>query len=751
VDAEVIVVGAGPAGAAAAYWLARYGRRVLLLDREEFPRDKSCGDAVGAPAVRLLDEMGVLRLLEKVPDKVWRIGGTRMHMYQRSRDFLYRNQASGLVVPRLVLDDAIREQAAAEGAEFLPRTNVVHLLRNDGVVSGVEAMRSGRSLRLRAPIVVVACGAATGLLSPSVAERTAEAEAGRGQAVRGYLDGLDGLTHLLEIYAPLTNPAEHGFLPSYGWVFPTGPSSANVGVGVFGALPGGDLAALLDGFVGRLSRTDQRFSYLRKIGSWATAPMRFDFVPERCSAPGMLLVGDAAGMSSPFTGEGIGPALESGRLAAETIHDQLRTGPSSAPDLSGYTNRLKNRYIGHFEAGRRSARRHLLVWRVLHSTFDSERPLFTLGRQALLFSDGFDEPYVISTLGDVGGLLGEVAPRIRADLFAVGDVLLDAVRREWPFLARMTGMGRGLPGVPFRPALLTLLAGHLARPGQARDATIIAAAAVELGYLSALAGLSITEDPRRPTPSAGEAPANWGNMLALTAGDFLLGKANELAARAGTEVSRIIGRSLATATEGRVRELRHAHDPRLTTAERISIQTQRTATLFELPCRLGALLCGATAAEVTALSEYGRRLGLAFQLTDEARSVTGETTRMGTTLVSDLTAGIYGVPVLHVLRQDDAVSARLRNLLARRPMTDEDAQTARRLIEEGCGDTVARSLATEQADQARTALRRFARGPTRHALEGLVDHVLNPQPNSDDRESRSAPLAQENHRPGFSD
>ncbi|MFJ9420271.1 geranylgeranyl reductase family protein [Streptomyces sp. NPDC101227] len=720
-DADVIVVGAGPAGATAAYWLARYGRRVLLLDRQEFPRPKTCGDALGPPAVRLLQDMGVLHRLQNEHGDLRHIRGMRVRMHQRWRTFTHQGGRSGLLVPRIILDEAVREQAVAAGAYMLSRTRAVRLLRDEGAVVGVEVSRGGRRTRLHAPVVVVACGAAVDVLIPTA---SAHAAVGRGQAIRGHLSGVTGLTDMLEIYTPVTPPSGYGLPPSYGWLFPTGSSTANAGVGVLGPCPGGHLTTLWDTFVRTLRDTDPRFTGLRQDGSPRSAPMRFDFVPERCAAPGLLLVGDAAGMTSPFTGQGIGPAMESGRLAALAIHARLRPGSPSAPDLTDYIRSLKNSYVGHFEHGNRSARRHLLVWRTLHSTFDSERPLFTLARQALLFPDSLDETRVTRVLDDATGLLADKSPRLRADLLAVSEVLLNAVRADWPFLGRVTAMGRSMPGIPLRPALFALLAGRLIIPGGTPDTAILAAASVELGYLAALAGLSVVEETRDRDPKHGDGPANWGNMLALMVGDFLLGKANELAARAGTAVSQMFGQSLATATEGRIRHVRHAHDLQLTKAEHIAILTQQTATLFALPCRLGALLAGATTAEAAALEAYGRHLGLAFQLTEEARSATGQPTRLGMTLASELASGTFGIPVLHVLHHNSKLSTRLKTLIVRRPSTNEDAETVIRLIKEGRGDTEALTMAAQHAEQARAALRHFAPGPDRNAMERLLDHTL---------------------------
>jgi heptaprenyl diphosphate synthase len=219
-------------------------------------------------------------------------------------------------------------------------------------------------------------------------------------------------------------------------------------------------------------------------------------------------------------------------------------------------------------------------------------------------------------------------------------------------------------------------------------------------------------------------------MFALIVADFMSSQANELSARVSADVTRLIGKSLATACEGRVRELRAAHDLRLTQAERLETLAWKTATLFELPCQLGALLGGASATDAAALASYGRCLGLAFQLAEDAAGAAGQLTRFGTTLEADLRAGIYGIPVLHALRHGGDASARLRAALGRVPLPTTDARAAAQLVAECGGEAAARSLAKHHASRARAALARLPSSPSRHALERLAHYAAN-HPSSD--------------------
>lgn len=719
-DAEVIVVGAGPAGASTAFHLASRGRQVLLLDRQTFPRDKSCGDGLTPFSVRLLDEMGVLAELPQMQ----RVRGGRVFMRGRGhRDFLYPDEEDGrghgLVVPRYVLDDALRRHAVRAGAEFVAGGRVQRPLFQDGAVSGVEFTLNGEASTLRAAVVVAADGASSRLAREN---GHGHRGAGLGYAIRGYFDGIRGLTDLLELYLPLTDVSDRYVLPSYGWIFPTSESSANIGIGLFERARGENVRELMDRFVGDLRAQDGRFDGMRACGALRGAPLRFDFVPEHCHAPGLLRVGDAAGMVSPFTGEGISYALESGRLAAEVIDRNLKPGRTQLHDLSDYAVLLERQFAGYFEVGRRSARRYQLVWHVLDSTFENEKPLFSLCRQAVLFPEGVGDTHPSRVLDDVGPLLTPGVLNVREDLFRVGEVVMEVVRRDWPFLGRIPAGGRGDPGVPFRPALLLLLASYFGDPRAPHLITV--GGALELGYLSALAHLSVEDEGDRSIQEDGVPPANWGNMLAVIAGDFLLTKAYRLCAEAGSPVSLMISEALQRVCEGRLEELRLRDQPALQESAYLDAVGRKTATLFELPCRLGGLLGGATEGHVHALGAYGLNLGVAFQLTDEALSLTGEESRLGRTTGVNLREGIYGLPVLRVFQRQDETSTQLRRRLARLPLTDEDLAGARALlISSGARDETLQ-LAREFADRAVGCLDALPEGAARLSLSRLAAYAV---------------------------
>lgn len=725
-DADVIVVGAGPGGSSAAYHLALAGLKVLLLDRYRFPRDKSCGDGLTRFTCGLLAEMG---LLQKLPESPISRGGRVFMRGRGQRDFRYpahlAEPAAGTVVPRVVLDELICRHAVAAGAELREETNVSRLVYSDGVVVGVEATRGGVSQELRARVVLAADGATSRLAYQAGLVATPHDQL--GYAIRGYYSGVKGMTDLLEIYMPLSDQTDRYVLPSYGWVFPTSLTTANIGVGLTHRDRRANVKEVFERFLAQL-REEARFAGMQLEGEWRGAPLRFDFAPERCTAPGLILVGDAAGLISPFTGEGIGYALESGRLAATTITQGLAADPDGPLDLAPYSQALARKFAGYFETGRESARRHQLIWHVLDSTFESERPLFEICRQAALFPEGLGQSYTSELFEDVSHCFearGDAASQrvleaqVRGDLVAVNETLIDSVRRDWPFLARLFANAGGVSGIPFRPALLLLLSARALRPGAAPLVPV--SAAVELGYVAAFCQTSVVDDPTNGEATREGRVANWGNMFSLMVGDFLLSKTYLLAAEVGETVTRTVCAALGLACEGHAAALRNAYNPFLTPEESLEILGKKAATLFELPCTLGAELAGADARELAALGEYGRCLGLAHQLVDDFLGPEGRVSQLGRALECDIPQGIYSYPIVFALQTSGG--AELKRELERvrgGAAADRVISMAKSLG----GVAAALDEAQLFSEQARAALERLPPSPARSALSALAAWVV---------------------------
>ena len=223
---EVLIVGAGPAGSALAYFLAKAGREVLLVDKAEFPRDKTCGDGLTPRALGVLRHMG---LLEQVTAAGCHVKGIHLFTPDGQRVSAPIPEQAGLpayvvVMPRYQLDDLLRAHAAAAGAVFRARVEALEILREGGQVVGVRAKTPDGPTTLRARQTVIATGAAAGLLDKA---QMLAAQPQYGRAARGYYEGLGQVSDYIEFHL------ESVPLPGYGWVFPISATAANVGVGYF--------------------------------------------------------------------------------------------------------------------------------------------------------------------------------------------------------------------------------------------------------------------------------------------------------------------------------------------------------------------------------------------------------------------------------------------------------------------------------------------------------------------------------------
>ena len=347
---DVVVVGAGPGGAATAAHLARSGARVLLLDRSSFPRDKACGGGLTPRGTAALDRLGVKL---DVPDEAIVVGGLEMVGYGRSLTSRFPSTAMwpshGIVARRSVLDAKIVDAAVAAGAELRTGARVVGPTFADGVCRGVRVKSNGADEEIVATWTIAADGATSVTARAAGIAPHSTSDAGGGfwyAALRGYFGPVEPRCDangeaLLEFY-PLRT-ASGRWLPAYGWVFPLPDGSANVGVDLphtpsLDACP--DLRPAYAAFVERLRRTRAGFEHAVEESAPVGALLPEAMQGFRAGAPGLLAVGDAAGLITPYSGEGILYALESAELAAWAITAHR----SSADVVRAYARALHDGY-----------------------------------------------------------------------------------------------------------------------------------------------------------------------------------------------------------------------------------------------------------------------------------------------------------------------------------------------------------------------------------------------------------------------
>ncbi|WP_430523578.1 MULTISPECIES: geranylgeranyl reductase family protein [Streptomyces] len=360
-SADVIVVGAGPAGATTAYHLARSGLDVLLLEKTAFPREKVCGDGLTPRATKQLVAMGIDISEEAgwLRNKGLRIIGGG-HRLQLPWPELASYPDYGLVRRRDDFDEQLARQAEKAGARLHERCNVTEPIVDErtGHLTGVHAKLGEEKtpVTFHAPIVVAADGNSTRLSLKMGLHRREDRP--MGVAVRTYFTSPRHDDDYLESWLELWDRrgAEDRLLPGYGWIFGMGDGTSNVGLGVLNT-----------------SAAFKELDWREVLKAWcASMPEEWGYTPENMTGPirgaalpmafnrqphytrGLLLVGDAGGLVNPFNGEGIAYAMESGAIAAETIVQAHARATRAQRELAlrRYPKVLKDTYGGYYTMGR---------------------------------------------------------------------------------------------------------------------------------------------------------------------------------------------------------------------------------------------------------------------------------------------------------------------------------------------------------------------------------------------------------------
>ncbi|MCV7260512.1 NAD(P)/FAD-dependent oxidoreductase [Mycobacterium shimoidei] len=312
-NADLVVVGAGPAGSAAAAWAARAGHDVLVIDSANFPRDKSCGDGLTPRAVAELERLGLGEWL----DARIRHRGLRMSGFGSSVEVDWPGPSfpsTGSAVARVELDDRIRKVAEDAGARMRLGVKVVGVHHDSAGRVGSVVLADGVEVGCR--WLVVADGARSPL--GRVLGRRWHRETVYGIAARGYLATPRSEEPWLTSHLELRSP-DGAVLPGYGWIFPLGNGEVNIGVGALSTSKRPAELALrpLMSYYADLRRDEWGFTGEPRAVTSALLPM--GGAVSGVAGPNWMLIGDAAACVNPLNGEGIDYGLESGRLAVELL------------------------------------------------------------------------------------------------------------------------------------------------------------------------------------------------------------------------------------------------------------------------------------------------------------------------------------------------------------------------------------------------------------------------------------------------
>ena len=364
-QADVIVVGAGPAGSSAAYHLAAAGVDVLLLEKSSFPRDKICGDGLTPRAVKQLVALGL-----DLDAPGWQRNlGLRIvgagHRLELPWPELSSFPPYGMVRTRMDLDEILARHAEKAGARLMERTSVVGPVLDErtGRVTGVTAKpvddrgrKVGDEVTYSAPVVIAADGVSARIAVALGLERRENRP--MGVAVRTYYTTPRHDDPWMESWLELWDgePGRSSLLPGYGWIFGVGDGTANVGLGILNTSRAFRNVDYKDVLRRWLANTPEEWGFrdenmVGRIGS-AALPMGFNRKPHYTR--GVLLAGDSGGMVNPFNGEGIDYALESGEVAAHTVLQALARPGAAGRErvLEGYAATLGAAYGGYFTLGR---------------------------------------------------------------------------------------------------------------------------------------------------------------------------------------------------------------------------------------------------------------------------------------------------------------------------------------------------------------------------------------------------------------
>ena len=336
-DADVVIVGGGPAGAAAAFHLAQGGQKVIIVDQKAFPRDKVCGDFVGPVALIELDRMGVNRVQGYKETNIIRQASLSLNGRRLVTSPIPEVKGVphyGRVIPRQQLDAWILDAAQSAGATVLKEYRATgYTVDRDGVT----VQSAGDKPALRAKMLIAADGSTSVLALQLRGQRPRNSD--RILAVRAYFENVQGSDEEADLFFTGSS------FPGYYWLFPTGQGHANVGVGMaLDTLPA--TTEHLRDMLLRLIETDKALrnrlsgaKMIGKIASWTLTVYnpRLPTVGDR-----VALIGDAAGLINSLNGEGIQYALQSGRWVAETVLECAKRREFSVESLSSYDARLRS-------------------------------------------------------------------------------------------------------------------------------------------------------------------------------------------------------------------------------------------------------------------------------------------------------------------------------------------------------------------------------------------------------------------------
>lgn len=345
---DLVIVGAGPAGAAAALYAKRHGMSVCLLDRDRFPRDKICGDALSGKSLAILLDLGLLARVKSLPGALVNevVFGSPDHV-NASIDLSTRPlhdaatgreiTMEGSVIRRKIFDNFLFQEARSVADYCREGFHVHDLIEENGSVVGVEGKGEATSAVQFRGSLVLGCDGFNSIVARKSGLYLHDSRHSV-VAIRQYFENVQGLEKKIELHFV------DEVLPGYFWAFPLENGCANVGIGMLHESIKGKNVNLKDALRQVVSRPPfaDRFADARPLEKPVGWNLPVGSIRRTCHGDGIMLLGDAAGLIDPFTGEGIGNALYSSKFAIETAVDAKAETDFTGTFLRRYEDRLWN-------------------------------------------------------------------------------------------------------------------------------------------------------------------------------------------------------------------------------------------------------------------------------------------------------------------------------------------------------------------------------------------------------------------------
>jgi len=331
---DAIIVGGGPAGSSAALYAKQYGLKTIVLEKAVFPRDKICGDALSGKCIRIMRELDLLKEIENLDGAdINRITFGSPSYKQFDLD-LKKSNKKGYVIPRLIFDNYLFQKVKSV-SDTQENFIVKDLIYKNGKINGIVGKnKDGYDERIEAPVVIGADGA-----NSIVARKSGLYEMDMENtsiAIRCYYSGVKGLSDQIELhYIKEVNPG-------YFWLFPIGGGKANIGIGLsknYAKKDNRTLQQILSQVIksGPFKKRFENATQLEKPTGWN---LPCGSIHRKNYGDGFMLIGDSAGIIDPFTGEGIGNAMVSGKYAMKVLSESKTKNNFTKESFSEYDQLL---------------------------------------------------------------------------------------------------------------------------------------------------------------------------------------------------------------------------------------------------------------------------------------------------------------------------------------------------------------------------------------------------------------------------